>query len=306
MGFKKAFRNRICWLFAVLLILLGFLQRAKRKSFQQGVITAIALHNPNKRLYTKIVSWLIRNGFVFLSSSQLIDILDKKIPWPRGAVWISLDDGWKGNIDNVIPITVQYNVPITIFICTGAVEEGTFWWRKVRQSPEVLPTQFQTTEVIRELPEHMRKEILKSFEQTNSTFQREAMTVEDIKRISLIPQVTLGAHSATHPILPNCTDEQLEYEFAESKRKLEDWVSKRITTFAYPNGSFDGRERRFLEVNKYELAVTTESVSFTPNSDRYYLPRNEIVDDGSVAENLCHILGIWQPIVKKLKSLIRM
>jgi peptidoglycan/xylan/chitin deacetylase (PgdA/CDA1 family) len=306
MWLKMVLRNGIGWLLASLLILLGFRERARQKALQPNIVTAIALHNPPQKLFRKIVVWLLRNGFVFISSAQLIEILDKKIPCPRGAVWISLDDGWKGNMDNVIPISIQYNVPVTIFICTGAVEDGAFWWRKVRQSPELLPARFRNTEAIRQLPEDMRKEILKPLEGNNPTFRREAMTIDDIRDISLIPQVTLGAHSATHPILPNCTEEQLEHELTASKRKLEEWAGKPVTAFAYPNGVSDGRERGILKANNYELAATAESASITLDSDRYYLPRNEIVDKGSTAENLCHILGIWQPIIKKMKSLIKM
>lgn len=302
---KRAIRNSVGWLLATILILLGYVRRAKQKSLQQDVITAIAFHNPDRKLFRKIVVWLKKNGYVFLSSGQLIKILNKRMACPRGAVWISLDDGWKENIDNVIPIAVQRNLPITIFVCTDAVEEGVFWWRKVKQSPGLLPAEFRDAKAILELPEHMRRQLIRAIDRNGLPFRREAMTVEDIKSISVIPQVTFGAHTAKHPILPNCTDNQLEDELAESKRKLEEWVGKQVTAFAYPNGAFDGRERRFLEAYGYELAATTESKLAKSSSDRYLFPRNVVMDDGSFNENLCHVLGIWDPLVKKIKQVVR-
>ena len=298
-------RNSVCWLLAKTLILLGYVKKAKVDSFRENIITAIVFHNPDRKLFEKMVDWLETNGYVFLSPSQLIKILNKKIVCPRGAVWISLDDGWKENIDNVIPIAVKRKIPITIFVCTDAIEEGTFWWRKVRQCHDLLPTEFCDTKAIRELPEHARRQILRSIDQIGSPFQREAMTVEDIKSISIIPQITLGTHTVTHPILTNCADNQVEHEVAVSKRRLEKWIGKPVTVFAYPNGFFDGRERRFLEAHGYELAATTESKFAKPNSDRYLFPRNVVMDDGSFAENLCHVLGIWDPLVKKIKRIVR-
>ena len=92
---------------------------------------------------------------------------------------------------------------------------------------------------------------------------------------------------------------------SESKKKLEEWTGKEITSFAYPNGSFDGRERQFLKTCGYSIAATVESGFSTAESDAFLLPRNVVIDDGSFTENLCHALGIWVPFVNKLKRLFR-
>jgi peptidoglycan/xylan/chitin deacetylase (PgdA/CDA1 family) len=131
---KKALRNSIGYILAIVLIILGYVRRAKIKALQTNAILAIGFHHPDAKLFKNVITWLGKNGFVFISSSHLIDILDKKEPCPPGAVWVSLDDGWRGNINNVIPVVIKYNIPITIFICTGAMEDGTYWWRKVQLS----------------------------------------------------------------------------------------------------------------------------------------------------------------------------
>jgi peptidoglycan/xylan/chitin deacetylase (PgdA/CDA1 family) len=151
------------------------------------------------------------------------------------------------------------------------------------------------------MPEHLRKRVLRSIDRAGLAFSREAMTVDDIKSIAVMPLVTLGAHTVTHPNLPNCAENELEYELAESKRRLEDWTGKPVTTFAYPSGSFDGRERRFLEKYGYEIAATIKNGHTGPDSDRYLIPRSGVMDDGSFIENLCHALGVWEPVVNKLK-----
>ena len=127
------------------------------------------------------------------------------------------------------------------------------------------------------------------------------MTVEEVKEISVITEIDLGAHTNVHPILPNCDEKQIEDEITESTRKLKEWTGENIMTFAYPNGAYDSRERQFLEAKGYKLAATTEEKPAGVNSDPYLFPRHIVMDDGSFTENICHALGVWAPVIKKIK-----
>jgi peptidoglycan/xylan/chitin deacetylase (PgdA/CDA1 family) len=299
-------RNSLAWLFATTLGLSGQVRRAKIQCFQNNVITPIYFHNPGKKLFVRIVTWLRDNGYVFVSFDQLTDILNKRMSCPRGAVWISFDDGWKGNIYNVIPVASQYDVPITVFIYTDAIEKGSFWWQNFRECASSLPPAYRDFNVILRSPENVRNEVLQLIarKRMGSAFSREAMTVDDVKSISAMPQVTIGSHTVTHPILVNCDDLQLDYELGESKRKLEDWTGKPVKAFAYPNGRYSGREKRYLEKYGYELAATIDNRFATLDDNRYLLPRTDVMDAGSFTENLCHALGVWGPFVTKLKRIL--
>jgi peptidoglycan/xylan/chitin deacetylase (PgdA/CDA1 family) len=301
-------RKVICWHLAKVLILLGYVKRAKQESFRDGIIQSIQFHNPSRQLFKRVVVWLKNNGYVFISCDQLIQILGGIIPCPSGAAWVSLDDGWKGNITNVIPTIVEHNIPITIFIYVAGIEEGAFWWRKVKENADCIPVEFRNTKTIRKLSEDKRKQILELLNQAGvqGTSKREAMTVEDIRRICGMPQVTIGSHTVSHPVLPNCTEYQIDYELRESKRKLEDWIGKPIKAFAYPGGYLDGREKHFLKKYGYELAATGERRLARSGSDCYLIPRTVVIDDGSFAENLCQLLGVWEAVASKIKRIIRL
>ena len=301
MNFKRRIRISIGFILAEILILLGYLRRARKNSLEQGVITPIAFHNPPERLFRKMAVWFWKKGFTFISTAQLIDILSGKAECPRGAVWLSLDDGWRGNLTSVLPVAVKYQIPITIFVCTGTIEEGSFWWRKIMQFPDLIPSGFRDADTLKKQTEEVRRQIIQHIDEAGVSLPREAMTVEEVKKISEIEQIELGAHTDTHPVLPNCSEKQIEDEIAESKRKLEEWTGKNITAFAYPNGSFNGRERVILEAKGYKLAATTEDIPGGINSDPYLFPRHIVMDDGSFAENICHALGIWAPVIKKFK-----
>jgi poly-beta-1,6-N-acetyl-D-glucosamine N-deacetylase len=300
-------RNATCWLLASMLILLGYVKRAKHESFQDGVITSIYFHNPNRKLFRRIVAWLQNNRYTFISCDQLIEILYGRVPCPPGAAWLSFDDGWKGNLDNVIPIALEYNIPITIFIYTNAIENGSFWWKKVREHSKWLPPQYRDINVLMQSPEDVRKQVLQLIAraETFEPFTGDAMTTDDIRSISEIPLVTIGSHTVTHPVLQNCTDAQTNYELGESKKTLENWTGKLVRAFAYPRGSFSSKDIQFLQKHGYELAVTIENRFARTGDDCYLFPRTDVMDDGSFNENLCHALGVWEPIVSKIKHIIK-
>ena len=305
---KRKARNVLGWLLAVGLILLGRIRKARRESFRGGAILSVYFHNPGKKLFRQIINWLRKNGYTFISCDQLIDILNKKIPCPRGAVWLSFDDGWRRNLENVIPLVREYNIPITVFIYTSAIEMGVFWWRKARRLAGDLPAEYRDIEVVMGMPEDTRQQVLGLLErmETPVSLRQEVMTVEDIKSIAAMPQVTLASHTVTHPVFRNCTEAQIDYELGESKKKLEEWTGKPVRSFAYPRGSFTGGEKPLLQKHGYELAVTIENRLAGPTDDNYRFPRTDVMNDGSFAENLCHALGIWEPVISKCRRLINL
>jgi len=308
MELRRKIRNTLCWSLASGLILLGYIKRARQKALRDNAIISCFFHNPNRNLFRKIVVWFKDNGYTIISCDQLIDIINKKIPCPKRAAWISLDDGWKENLDNVIPIVVEYDFPVTIFVCTDAVENGAFWWKKVKAYPHLLPANLRKTKAIRKLPEETRRQVMELITQKapQGDYKREAMTVDDIRYISSLPQVTIGSHTVSHPVLPNCDESVVDYELGESKRKLEDWTGKPIRIFSYPSGAFNEKEKQFLKKHGYELAAITEDRFASLDDNRYLFPRTGIMDDGSLTENLCHMLGVWQPVIRQFKRIIKL
>jgi peptidoglycan/xylan/chitin deacetylase (PgdA/CDA1 family) len=304
---KRKIRNLFGGGLGIGLILFGCVHRARKKTLSGQYVTPICFHNPNEKLFRKCIKWLGKNGYVFISSQQLIDIIKKRSPPPPGAVWISFDDGWKKNVNSVIPAVIELNVPVTFFISTNEIENGVFWWSLVYKYRKFLPDEYKNN--INELwciEEHKRKQIIENVNNkvANSNRHREAMTIQDIKFLSNLPQVTIGSHTVHHVITPNCTDRELEFEVRNSKNILETWTGKEIHLFSYPNGDFDGREKKVLKKYGYKLAATIENKLISTNDDLYFIPRFTVMDDGFFSENLCHMLGIWQPFVSIVKKIL--
>lgn len=195
-------RNFLCGSIAVGVIASGRVSRAKARALNSDVVTSIYFHNPNKRLFARCVEWLAGNGYTFISANDLIDILHRGSKPPKGAVWLSFDDGFKELLETVLPLTRQRKTPITVFIPSGVVElDGLFPWLHHKGSA-ATPGRGASVE----------------------NGMRDSMTVADVKEIARYPEVTVGSHTVNHTVTSQLADERARFEFGESKRALESWT----------------------------------------------------------------------------------
>ena len=279
---KSFLRNVFCESLALGIIASGRMGRAKRKALSTNVITSIYFHNPNRRLFGRCVQWLIRNGYTFISANDLVEIFYRGKAIPKGAVWLSLDDGYKEWIDDVLPLVRQRQLPVTLFIPSGIVENGgQFPW---------LHEDVSAAPAARQAPPHS---------------DRDAVTVQELKTIAGYPEVTIGAHTVNHTVVLNLPEERATFELRESKRVLESWTGATVHCFAYPMGLHSGQERSLLKECGYKLAATTESKFVTGKTDPYFLPRFTVSDRISFPEAICNMVGVWQPALAPVKKFLR-
>lgn len=87
----------------------------------------------------------------------------------------------------------------------------------------------------------------------------------------------IGSHSMTHCLMPECGDQALVYEVAESRRVLQARLGQPIETFCYPNGNSDARTAHAVAQAGYRRAVTTAWGCNNQDSDRFQLRRYDMV-----------------------------
>ncbi len=83
----------------------------------------------------------------------------------------------------------------------------------------------------------------------------------------------IGSHSMTHCLMPECDDQALMHELAESKRILQSHLGQRIESFCYPNGNSDIRTAEAVARAGYLRAVTTTWGNNGRNGDQFQLRR---------------------------------
>ncbi|MDN3671162.1 polysaccharide deacetylase family protein [Echinicola jeungdonensis] len=289
------------------LIISGSVNRAKNKALQGNYILGIYFHDPSYKEFKNTINWLKKNNFQFITPQQLTQIIQKKQEIPKGAVIITVDDGWRDNEKNMVALAEKFEIPITIFVSTEPVENGTYWWSKVLQAKKNHFNKAPSVQELKKLPNEERLFQIEKLKQDNVNGQnyRDAMDIDQIKRISKSKYVHIGGHTHTHPILPNCSYNQVYEELELSKKKLESWTNKEITTFAYPNGDYSFREISILKKLDYQLAFTCEPEKINPHniSNPYLIPRFAFLEGASQAENICRIMGLWQPLRDKFRAI---
>ncbi|WP_296313622.1 polysaccharide deacetylase family protein [Winogradskyella sp. UBA3174] len=291
-------RKLIRHLIASVLIVLGFVRRQNKRVHSKNLITPIYFHNPSKELFEKCINWLIKNDYYFISTDDLYNVLKNKKVIKNGAVCITVDDGWKDNIENIMPIVTKLQIPLTIFIATEPVKNGAFWWSYIKENNKNNHKNI-SVQASKNLPNIKRKQLVQKLKK-NIELPREAMTKEDVIRISKFESVTIGNHTVNHPITNRCEIDELNYEITEGSSELKNWIVDEVAFFAYPNGDFDEREAPFLNNNNIKLAFTTvpKHINSTKTINHFQVPRFCVNDNGSFSENICKMVGVWQKYIE--------
>lgn len=296
---KKSFRNLLGCLVATVFIMTGCVRLARKRALNTNCMLALYFHKPSKIEFENCIRWLKKNGFKFLSLHDVDKIKSEELPFPKGAVLLTVDDGWQSNVNNVVEVANTYEVPVTIFVATTPVEEGPYWWSFTKQARERGLIQY-SKKALKRMPEEKRLGILQEIKKKLSP-GRDAMTVEQVRAAAASPWVTIGAHTQTHPILTNCSEPQVYDEIKKSRQQLELWTGTEVAWFAYPNGNYSRREVQILKALNYRLAFSSDPEYLTPEllKENFTLPRFGFLEGASFAENICRITGVWQPIMLK-------
>jgi peptidoglycan/xylan/chitin deacetylase (PgdA/CDA1 family) len=222
---------------------------------------------------------------------------------PDLAHWVALtfDDGTRNNGAVAAPILKRLGLPATFFICPGLVGRGVWLWNheareRLRSLPAAgfaaLADSFgragENLEAVikwmKTLPLHSRGHIERVIRDATPSFrpgdaQRTEFDLMDWTELKALDPalITLGAHSTNHPILANCSADELKVEVAECRPLLEKELARPVEYFCYPNGDFNPQVSALARVN-YTAAVTTQPGFVKPGADLHQLPRLNCCD----------------------------
>ncbi len=254
-----------------------------------NTIKSLYYHNPNSMGFEKMIAYYKRKGYRFIDLEELYAILKTKKTLREKLVFISLDDGWKGNFQ-LIPVIEKYHVPICIFVATEPLISGNYWWEYVMKEMGVKQMfefkKLPYTDFYKQLAEIKKRNLL----------ERSSITKEELIELSKHPLVTIQSHTVNHPILTNSPEDILAMELKESKVELEQLTRKEVYAFSYPNGSLTEREVQACK-QYYKLAFTTEQRHIKLSDDLHLLPRYALT--GQFYRDLLKVWGIWK-ILKKM------
>ncbi len=71
---------------------------------------------------------ILSRSYRFISLDQAVDMLTGRAPLTPSSVVLTFDDGYRNQIKHALPILEEYDVPATIFLAAGHVEQRKPFW----------------------------------------------------------------------------------------------------------------------------------------------------------------------------------
>ena len=99
------------------------------------------------------------------------------------------------------------------------------------------------------------------------------LTWEQLRELAALPGFDLGAHTLTHPALPNCSPEEARAEIAGGADRLRARIGVEVEQFAYPFGTWSRSVAQLVAELGFRAAYTTDRHAISWSSSPHALPR---------------------------------
>lgn len=119
------------------------------------------------------------------------------------------------------------------------------------------------------------------------------MTPMELREISMLPGVTIGAHGSSHVPLASSDQNIAEAELLNSKKYLEDVTGKPVLTMSYPHGSVNQLVKQAARDFGYAFAASSYFGVNESGFDPFCLKRTEITGQDSLAIFEQKLKGYW-------------
>lgn len=279
------------------LILVFVFGRTALSQYDNSVMS-IYFHNPSLKLFKSIIHFLRRKNFSFISEEEYYDILTGVKKRSPKSVFISFDDGWRGNLA-LVSVMEEYKIPATFFIPVKPVITGNFWWE---YAPVILADNpiYKSVEDLKKIPNIERMNLVKQA-RLKSNLVRSCINLPELKKLNENELFTIGSHTYHHPISIRCNSKELDFEYGESKKILEEWLGVEIKSFSFPNGDYNARDLKLLLNYNYRMAFTVNPELSSESTSVYQIPRISINSNGGKYENIARLLRLWHKYVQPVQ-----
>jgi len=276
---------------------------------------------------------LLKAKYNLISPQRFRSYLQGGETCPPYTVLLTCDDGLVNVLTDMLPIIKELDLSLLLFV-TGAsaskagsmlwYEKLYLWLQEARGVASVqlagmskpiiarsLDPDLQWRPLIRELsqfPREEREQLLcrvrtqlgipetweSAYSQNESLRRRffilQATELRELSRAG----VTIGAHTLSHPMLPNMPTELAYAEIADSRTQIERVIGEPVWAFAYPFGdreSVGDREADLAQSAGFECAFTNTEAEWS--NTNFGLPRIHVSSETTAAELEAHVSGFY-------------
>lgn len=265
----------------------------------------------------------LKDSFTILSAPEFLDLIktDGQFRGEKFAL-LTFDDGWRDNYIHAAPVLAQHQVPATLFLATGFIDQQRgFWWqlfgdavltiasnkdqnrwqatRVLLQEAEIknlepdieLITATHVNQIIiqlKQFPPHALNALTdRIFEIADLPPQTHALSWEQVEEMSF-NQWSFGAHTVDHTILTELDENEITQQIRTSIDDLRNRPQVNYTPiFCYPNGDFNRAAIHQIKQNGCQAALSTQTGIAALNSPQLYsLPRINVSEEAAASPAL--------------------
>jgi len=213
----------------------------------------------------------------------------RRLPGAPPFAVLTFDDGYRDNLEHAWPVLRRHRVPWTVYVVPGLAEgTGRLWWLELEEAvarldrlilsldgreivvPARCPAEKRSAyatllRLLRRGGHHgLRRTVSSLYEQVGGNpgalVRRHCAGWDEIEALAADPNVTIGSHTLTHPVLAKVSAFEAEAEIGASRTLIAERLGRPVRHLAYPSGGADAagpREFAMAERAGYVTAVTT-------------------------------------------------
>jgi len=224
---------------------------------------------------------------------------------PKNCVSITVDDGYKDFYLYAYPVLKKYNLPATVFLTTGFIDEKKWLWPDkiiyILENSKVKRFDFRLGDGVEgfdvRTAEERHRAHLTIFQYCTTVIDKQKnRVIEDLAdRLEVkVPDeltqeylglewpeiiemrknnIRFGSHTVLHPILSKVSPKRLHDEIVNSKETIEKKLGDEVSLFCYPNGNYSDLIIKVLREARYTGAVTADYGFNRRKTDLFKLKR---------------------------------
>jgi peptidoglycan/xylan/chitin deacetylase (PgdA/CDA1 family) len=269
----------------------------------------------------------LKSHYHIIAPDDFRESLEKQEPLPHRSILVTCDDGLLNTLTEMLPVLQEEQVPCLFFVTAESCrkEPGMLWYEELYRIMRHGPLGEEALGMLPEKPSSSRSlenfqaqwwEIVRQSSRLNTEKRSVWMnrvrggsssarpTDEDQKRWRLLnldelrqlttAGMTIGAHTLTHPILSQCSDDEVLREIQVCKMEIEKALGTKVWAFAYPYGNpatMGDREFDLAEQAGYSCAFLNVEHWHGHESSAFAIPRIHVTSDMTLPEFSAHVSG---------------
>ncbi len=288
---------------------------------------------------SQYIDWCMRvisKHYRFISIDDAVKILNMEIPPMEYGMVITMDDGYRSNIIDALPVFRKYGAHMTVFLPVSNVENRIpLWFDRLDYSIQSFGKNRKLFDIgnekfrfsgngregltasyasFRELIKkeytdeeafHLKiEEIISHFERSNgrslgSIFEEDPWSgLLNWEEINRFQgeDLQFGSHTMDHYRVDRLNEEALRYQLGESKKIIEKNTGNPCKYIAYPNGDCSENARNVAQESGYLAGLTTIEGINKIGCDTMMLKRISLPWTSDETELLAYVSGLSSSI----------